>query len=176
MSYKRPFDDVMREFNEKFPGEVEKLSAEEIAERTGYSVSTVQIYLRQQSDRQFAMKRIKEIEHIRAQESGAVTYVSSSGNARVVYYPLLGEAKIISNYRRKREFSDGYEREFSEWRRDWDGGASILLSPQDAIEIGIYLLGLQPHIRDVLSRKDNAVSQESRNIECPTPDMDDQDL
>ncbi len=30
--------------------------------------------------------------------------------------------------------------------------ASVLLSPQDSIEIGIYLSGLQPHIRDTQAR------------------------
>jgi hypothetical protein len=49
-----------------------------------------------------------------------------------------------------------------------------LLSPQDAIEIGIYLLGLQPHIRDVLARRDKV--QDVQEVEYPTPDMDDQDL
>jgi hypothetical protein len=53
---------------------------------------------------------------------------------------------------------------------------SLLLSPQDAIEIGIYLLGLQPHIRDVIARKDKVVPQDASSIEYPTPDMVEQDL
>jgi len=53
---------------------------------------------------------------------------------------------------------------------------SLLLSPQDAIEIGIYLLGLQPHIRDVIARKGGVVPQDVPSVEYPTPDMDDQDL
>ena len=51
----------------------------------------------------------------------------------------------------------------------WDQEApSLLLSPQDAIEIGIYLLGLQPHIRDVLARKEKV--QDVQEVEYPTPE------
>jgi len=57
--------------------------------------------------------------------------------------------------------------------RRW-GEVSLLLSPQDAIEIGISLLGLQPHIRDVLARREKV--QDVQEVEYPTPDMDDQDL
>jgi hypothetical protein len=41
----------------------------------------------------------------------------------------------------------------------------VLLSPQDSIEIGIYLLGLQPHIREVQARL--AVEPEPPEPEVP---------
>jgi hypothetical protein len=89
-------------------------------------------------------------------------YNTLSGNMCVTYNPLLGEVKIMNTGTRKRYGS-------------WDQEApSLLLSPQDAIEIGIYLLGLQPHIRDVLARKDTI--QDVPSVEYPTPDMVDQDL
>ena len=43
--------------------------------------------------------------------------------------------------------------------------SGLLLSPEDAIEIGIYLLGLQPHIREVLARKEKAAPQELLEVE-----------
>lgn len=95
-----------------------------------------------------------------------VTYVTSSGNVRVVYYPLRGDAKIGC-----RRFGLRTERSFP--YGDWDDEDSVLLAPQDAIEIGIYLLGLQPHIRDVLARKDK--TQDVQNVEYPTQDIIDEE-
>lgn len=142
MAYKRPFDDVMREFTAKYPDEVEQITPEQLAERTGYSLAIAREYLDHRT-------RAKEDAAIRAKESNAVTYVTSSGKANVVYYPLIGEVQITSTHDRRRPNS---------WSdpRKW-GEKSLLLSPQDTIEIGIYLLGLQPHIRDVLARKEQAV-------------------
>jgi len=158
MSFKRPFDDVMREFREKYPDEVDQLRAEQIAERTEYSLSTVREYLSRKAEN-------KKEAHIRAKESNAVTYVTSSGKATVVYYPLIGDVKITSHYDRRQPVQYG-----------WREGHSLLLSPQDSIEIGIYLLGLQPHIRDVIARKDKVVPQDVQEVEYPTPDMAEQDL
>src|SRR5258708_3952072 len=78
-----------------------------------------------------------------------ITYVTSSGNARVLYYQLLGEVEISSCHTRNRSVNS--------WSRQDD--SSLLLSPEDTIEIGIYLLGLQPHIREVLARKEKPVPQ-----------------
>lgn len=146
MSNKRPFDEVMDEFTEEHASDIDQLTPEQIATSTGYSVGTVRSYFRQQSERQFDMKRSREEEQIRDQEAGAFTYVTSSGNARVLYYPLLGEVKIISNHARKRDLS----------REPWqEGRSSLLLTPQDTLEIGIYMIGLQPHIHDVITRNNS---------------------
>jgi hypothetical protein len=149
MSFKKPFESVMREFREKHPDEIDQLTPEQIAERTGYSLSVVQGYLSRQAENE------KEA-YIRAQESNAVTYTTSSGKATVVYYPLIGDVQITSRYARRQS------------RYGWDGGSSLLLSPQDSIDIGIYLLGLQPHIRDVVARKGEPVVQEDETDNLPT--------
>jgi len=51
-----------------------------------------------------------------------------------------------------------------------------LLSPQDAFEVSIYLLGLQPHIREFIARKDKVIPQAVQEVEYTTPDMEDQDM
>jgi hypothetical protein len=147
MAYKRPINEVMREFTAEHPGEVDKLTPEQLAERIGYSLGAVREYFRAQEDARRYQKTQEEEERIRALETGAVTFVTSSGSARVIYYPLLGEAKIISSHIRRRQYPLRYPQE--------DRGG-LLLSSQDTIEIGIYLLGLQPHIRDVLAKKEES--------------------
>jgi hypothetical protein len=146
MGFKKAFSEVMREFAAAYPDEVDQLTAEQLAERTGYSLSIVRDYLRRQEDERRNLLRSEEEQHIREQEVGVVTYITSSGLATVLYYPLLGEIKIISRHRRKRVYSK------EAWSGDLPSRPSLLLAPQDGIEIGIYLLGLQPHIRDVLAR------------------------
>lgn len=138
MSSKRPFDEVMHDFNEEHKNEIDQLTAEQIAERTGYSLGTVRIYLNQQTER-------RREEQARAQEAGSFTYVTSSGNARVLYYPILGEIEIISNHAGKLH------------RRSWEDNwkSSLSLTSQDTLEIGIYMIGLQPHIHDVIARKNS---------------------
>lgn len=146
MGYKKPFDDALREFKDAHPGEVEHMTPEQLAEQMGYSLSVTRHYYQGIEASKRREKEKEEESRIRASEEGVVTYVTSSGNARVLYYPLLGEAKILSNYERARRYS----------RHPGIGlgrGAAILLPAQDTIEIGIYLLGLQPHIRDVVAKK-----------------------
>ena len=145
MSYKRPFDDVMQEFITKHPGDIDKLTAEEIAERTGYSVPTVRDYLRRLPRIQESRKQKQEEEQRRVRQSVAYTYNTSSGTARVIYYPLSAEIRIINPN----------QKQFGAWGPETP---SILLSPQDAFEISIYLLGLQPHIRDALARNEKPIS------------------
>jgi hypothetical protein len=141
MASKKPFYEFMREFIAEYPDEVDQLTAEQLAERTGYSLSSARGYLTSRA-------RSREEDQIRAQEANAVSYVTSSGKATVEYYPLLGDVQITSTYRRKRVKS-------YYWR-----DPPLLLTPEDTLEIGIYLLGLQPHIREVLARKDKAIPQE----------------
>jgi len=165
MSYKRPFDDVMREFEAKYPDEVANLTPGQIAERTGYSFSTVDNYFFAQSAHQYELeKKAEEEKQIRAKEGEIYTYVTSSGKARVDYYSLLGEAKVTSTYTRMQVSEP----------RDGQTKYSTLLSAEDTLEISIYLLGLQPHIRDVLAQKDTVVQETP--VEYPTQDMADQDM
>src|SRR5467141_3522570 len=87
-----------------------------------------------------------EWEPPRTEEAEAYTYMMPSGKARVIYYPLLGETKITSTYGREH------------LREAWDlqNNQSILLTPEDTLTLGAYLAGLQPHIREVLARKEQA--------------------
>jgi hypothetical protein len=105
--------------------------------------------------------RLGRIQPPAKEEPGTYTYITPSGKASVVYYPVTGEAKILSTYGTR------------ETRYSWQESL-VMLSAEDTIAIGIYLLGLQPHIREVLARKDNVVQEVP--VEYPTPDMVDQDM
>jgi len=160
MAYKQHFHDFMREFTENHPDEdIDQLTPEQLSDRTGYSLSRARDYLD-------FLARSKTDAYIRAQESGAVTFVTSSGKATVVYYPRLGEVQITSTYTRKR------------LPRYYNEQSPLLLAPQDTLEIGIYLLGLQPHIREVLARKEMPVSQAVPEVEQEDAQLDgtDQDI
>ena len=169
MGHKRPFDEVMREFATEYADELDHLTPEQIAERTGYSLSIVRDYLRRQQTARLQEEQRKEAERIRALEAGATTYIASSGSARVVYFPLLGETRISSRHPKNWDFQT--------WGRGYsqrEEGTSLFLSSQDTLEIGIYLMGLQPHIRDVLAR----VAKGELHIpipEQPTPPDDSED-
>jgi len=92
-------------------------------------------------------KREQEQEPIRTQEPNTFTYGTSSGNVRIIYYSLTGKVEITNSP--KNEFL----------QRSYSPKDTFVLAPQDTLEIGIYLLGLQPHIRDVLARKEQPVPQ-----------------
>jgi hypothetical protein len=151
MASKRTFEQAYRAFAEQHPDEAKTLTPEELAERIGYSVSAVRDYFRRQNEIRHQQKRHEEQQaeedQIRALETGVVTFVTSSGSARVLYYPLLGEARIYSNSIRKRQYPSYHPYGSKE-------EPSLLFSPEDTIEIGIYLLGLQPHIREVIARRE----------------------
>ncbi len=161
MANKKTFEQAYHEFAVQHPGEADTLTPEQLAERTGYSLGAVRDYFRVQENRRRQRKQEEEEQQIRALEAGAVTFVTSSGAARVIYYPLLGEAKISSNHARNRHYPSN----------SWEDRDALLLSSQDTIEIGIYLLGLQPHIRDVLARKEKtALPAVEPDTSLPTDD------
>jgi len=167
MAYKRTFEQVYREFAAEHPDVVDTLTMEQLAERTGYSVSAVRDHFRVQESIRSQKKAREEEEQIRALEAGAVTFVTSSGSARVMYYPLLGETRMYSSNLRKREYPST-----SSWgQREVP---SLLFSPQDTIEIGIYLLGLQPHTRDVLTRKEQVSPFAAALTDIPVINDDDE--
>ncbi|HJT59175.1 MAG TPA: hypothetical protein VJ761_21895 [Ktedonobacteraceae bacterium] len=93
MGYKRPFDEVMREFAAAYAKELDQLTPEQIAERTGYSLTVVRDYLRRQQSAQ-RQREQQQTERLRALEAGVATFVTSSGTTRVVYFPLLALLKI----------------------------------------------------------------------------------
>lgn len=131
MAFKKPIDEAMREL---LAANEEELSHEQIAERIGYNLASVQDYFRRQRLAEDAAKE-------RASQVGAVTYMTSSGRATVTYYPVLGEIKITSKHQKN---GHGYPVGESPY---------LNVSAEDTLEIGIYIMGLQPHIREVLAKQ-----------------------
>ena len=74
----------MSEFRATFPDEIDQLSPEQIAERTGYSAGTVRSYLKQEQINQIRKEKEQEREQRRMQEANAYTYVTPSGNTFVL--------------------------------------------------------------------------------------------
>ena len=160
MPKKKHFSEALLEFIQSNPGEISTLTPEQLAERTGYSLYEARDYYQGIAAERQRRAAQEEEERMQAAAADVITYIPSSQNVRVLYYPLLGEVKIESTYQRKRK----YTRERDAWdeRRNTP---SVLLSPQDSIEIGIYLSGLQPHIRDTQAKR--ALEPEHTEPELP---------
>ncbi len=147
MAKKKPFSAALLEFVKANPGEIFTLTPEQLAERTGYSIDEAQDYYDGIAAEKRRRAEQEEDARMRASEADVITYIPSSQNVRIMYYPHLGEVKIESTYQRKQKYAQKDER----WENKRDT-MSVLLSPQDSIEIGIYLSGLQPHIRDTQAK------------------------
>ncbi|MGH2496548.1 MAG: hypothetical protein ACRDIV_17760 [Ktedonobacteraceae bacterium] len=145
MAKKKPFSEALLELVKANPGEIFTLTPEQLAERTGYSIDEARDYYQGIAAEKRRRAEQEEEVRIRDSEADVITYIPSSQHVRIMYYPHLGEVKIESTYQRKRKYAQKTER----WGNEED---SVLLSAQDSIEIGIYLSGLQPHIRDTQAR------------------------
>lgn len=147
MARKRPFSEIMREFSEANADDLAYLTPELIAIQTGYSLSTVKAYLEQERmNRHYLEEQQRQLmleQTVHEQEADAITYVTSTGLTRLIYYPVLGEIKIESMHPKSLDMVDQPENPCT----------VAYLHPQDVIEIGIYLLGLQPHVRETLARR-----------------------
>lgn len=149
MTKKPPFSEALLAFIKANPGAIFTLTPEQLAERTGYTVEETREYYRGIAAEKQRRAAQEEEARMRAMETDIITYIPSSQHVRVLYYPQLGEVKIESTYQRERKYPQ--EQEEVRWLNR-SNTPSILLSPQDSIEIGIYLAGLQPHIRDTQAR------------------------
>ncbi len=147
MTKKQPFSEALLAFIKANPGEIFTLTPEQLAERTGYTLEETREYYQGIAAEKQRRAAQEEEARMHAVEADVITYIPSSQHVRVTYYPQLGEVKIESNYQRERKYTQEEVRLFK--RQEM---ASVLLSPQDSIEIGIYLSGLQPHIRDTQAR------------------------
>jgi hypothetical protein len=146
MAKKKPFSEALLEFVRDHPGVIFTLTPEQLAEHTGYSLAEARDYYQAIAAEKRRRAQQEEEARMHAVEADIVTYIPSSQKVRILYYPQLGEVKIESTYQRKRT----YPKKEQGWA-DRDTNV-VLLSPQDSIEIGIYLSGLQPHLRDTHAR------------------------
>lgn len=147
MGKKQPFAEALRTFIQANPGVIFTLTPQQLAERTSYTLAEAKAYYQGIAQEKQRLAQQAEEARMQAAEADVLTYVPSSQNAHILYYPRLGEVKITSTYRRKRKYTRAEEG----WRQEREPDA-VLLSPQDSIEIGIYLSGLQPHLREVQAR------------------------
>ncbi len=147
MGKKKPFSEALLEFIRANPGVIFTLTPQQLAERIGSSLGEAEAYYQGVAQEKQRLARQDEEARIQAAEADVLTYIPSSQQVRVLYYPRLGEVKITSTYQRKRKYARAEEG----WRQD-RGPDAVLLSPQDSSEIGIYLSGLQPHLREVQAR------------------------
>lgn len=147
MSKNKPFTEALLAFIQANPGVIFTLTPEQLAEQIGTSLGEARAYYQGIAQEKRRLAQQAEEARIHEAEAEIITYIPSSQKVHVLYYPQLGEVKMMSTYQRKRK----YPQEEKGWRQDREPDA-VLLSPQDSIDIGIYLSGLQPHIRDTQTR------------------------
>lgn len=152
MSKKKPFSQALLEFVQANPGVIFTLTPEQLAEQTGYTLKEAQEYYRGIAAEKQRLAAEAEKERIGAAEAEVITWMPPSQCVRVLYYPRLGEVRIESTYQRKRKYAQDDEDEGWDWRKDRQNVDTVLLPPQDSIDLGIYLSGLQPHIRETQAR------------------------
>lgn len=154
MAKKPPFAEALLAFIQAHPGRVVTLTPEQLAEQIGYTLDEAKEYYEGVAQEKQRLAEAAADERFRNAKAEVITWISASQLIRVLYYPHLGVVRIKSAYQREGMYAyddeeDGARR--TRWGSD-DNLNTVLLPPQDGIDLGIYISGLQPHIRETQAR------------------------
>jgi hypothetical protein len=154
MEKKPPFAETLLAFIQAHPGLIATLTPEQLAEQTGYTLSEAKEYYKGVAQEKQRLVEVAADERFRQAKAEVITWISASQLIRVLYYPRLGVVRIKSSYQLEglNPYIDHEDAaRSSRWSRD-DLLNTVLVQPQDGIDLGIYLSGLQPHIRETQAR------------------------
>lgn len=155
MAKKPPFAETLLAFIQAHPGLIATLTPEQLAEQTGYTLGEAKEYYEEVAREKRRLAKAAADEQFRLAKADVITWISASQLIRVLYYPRLGVVRIKSSYQKEGFFpNDGDDDDrgrSSRWSRD-DYMNTVLVQPQDGIDLGIYLSGLQPHLRETQAR------------------------
>lgn len=154
MAKKPPFAETLLAFIQAHPGLIATLTPEQLAAQTGYTVGEAKEYYKGVAQEKQRLAEAAANERFRLAKTEVITWISASQLLQVLYYPRLGVVRIKSFYQREGLYSDNDDDDGvrdTRWTRD-ELLSTILIQPQDGIDLGIYLSGLQPHLRETQAR------------------------